>query len=432
VDSRATLPPRAASAEPSPGPARAAPAPAEPFVADDRGAISDPGRVVLIVEDDPAFAMVLRDLGRELSFQCVVAGDAAQALRLASAHRPAAVVLDIGLPDQSGLSVLELLKRDPSTRHVPIHVVSLHDYRRIALEMGAVGYALKPVKREELVSAFRVLEDRLSRKVKALLIVEDDPIQREGITALLAADGVEIIAVENADEALARLRGATFDCCVLDLMLPGASGFELLDRMSEDESCSFPAVIVYTARSLAADEEQRLRRLSKSIIIKGARSPERLLEEVTLFLHQVESDLPPEHQRMLRMARDREKIFDGRRVLLVEDDVRNIFALSRVLESEGLAVEIARNGKEALARLPAEPRVDLVLMDIMMPEMDGLEATREIRSTRERAALPIIALTAKAMPDDRQRCLAAGASDYIAKPIDVDKLLSLLRVWMPR
>jgi CheY-like chemotaxis protein len=202
--------------------------------------------------------------------------------------------------------------------------------------------------------------------------------------------------------------------------------------MSEDESCSFPAVIVYTARSLAADEEQRLRRLSKSIIIKGARSPERLLEEVTLFLHQVESDLPPEHQRMLRMARDREKIFDGRRVLLVEDDVRNIFALSRVLESEGLAVEIARNGKEALARLPAEPRVDLVLMDIMMPEMDGLEATREIRSTRERAALPIIALTAKAMPDDRQRCLAAGASDYIAKPIDVDKLLSLLRVWMPR
>ncbi|WOJ91226.1 response regulator [Methylocapsa polymorpha] len=405
---------------------------ARPFVEDDRDLITDPARAVLVIEDDPVFAEILRDLARELGFQCITAGTAETGLRLAREYRPEAVLLDIGLPDQSGLTVLELLKRDPSTRHAPIHVVSVHDYQQVAREMGAVGYMLKPVKREQLVSAFRLLEERFSRKAKAILIVEDEGVQRSALTKLLASDDVDIVAVATAEEALRQIRGATFDCVVLDLMLPDVSGFELLDRMSRDESCALPPVIVYTARSLTVDEEQKLRRLSKSIIVKGARSPERLLEEVTLFLHQVESKLPPEKQWMLRVVRDREAILDGRRVLLVEDDVRNIFSLTAVLEREGVVVDIARNGKEALVRLDRAPSVDVVLMDIMMPEMDGFEATREIRKRNGLASLPVIALTAKAMADDRQQCLAAGANDYIAKPIDVEKLLSLIRVWMPK
>ena len=402
------------------------------FIEDDRDSITDPRRVVLIIEDDPAFAQILQATARELGFQCIIAGTADEGLRLARERGPLAVMLDIGLPDHSGLTVLELLKRDPSTRHVPIHVVSVHDYQQVAREMGAVGYMLKPVKREQLVSAFRLLEERLSRDVKSLLIVEDQGVQRTALTKLLAFDDVNIVAVATAEEALQHLREATFNCVVLDLMLPNMSGFDLLDRMSNDERCSFPPVIVYTARSLSIDEEQKLRRLSKSIVVKGARSPERLIEEVTLFLHQIESALPPEKRRMLKVARDREGVLDGRRILLAEDDVRNIFALTAALEQEGTAVDIARNGKEALARLDQEPSIDLVLMDIMMPEMDGLEATREIRKRNGSKSLPIIALTAKAMPDDRQQCIAAGANDYIAKPIDVEKLLALVRVWMPK
>ena len=402
------------------------------FIEDDRDSITDPRRAVLIIEDDPAFAQILQATAREFGFQSIIAGTADEGLRLAREHGPLAVMLDIGLPDHSGLTVLELLKRDPSTRHVPIHVVSVHDYQQVAREMGAVGYMLKPVKREQLVSAFRLLEERLSRDVKSLLIVEDQGVQRTALTKLLAFDDVNIVAVATAEEALQHLREATFNCVVLDLMLPNMSGFDLLDRMSNDERCSFPPVIVYTARSLSIDEEQKLRRLSKSIVVKGARSPERLIEEVTLFLHQIESALPPEKRRMLKVARDREGVLDGRRILLAEDDVRNIFALTAALEQEGTAVDIARNGKEALARLDQEPSIDLVLMDIMMPEMDGLEATREIRKRNGSKSLPIIALTAKAMPDDRQQCIAAGANDYIAKPIDVEKLLALVRVWMPK
>ena len=406
--------------------------PGKPFVDDDRDTLAGPRRTVLIIEDDATFAQILRDLARELGFRCVIAGTADEGLRLVREHCPVAIVLDISLPDQSGLSVLELLKRDPATRHIPVHVASVHDYQQVAREMGAIGYMLKPVKRAQLVSAFRLLEERFSREVKAVLIVEDDGVQRDALTRLLASDGVNIVAVATASEAIEQLRGAVFDCVVLDLMLPDANGFELLDRMSKDDSCSFPPVIVYTARSLTREEEQQVRRLSKSIIVKGARSPERLVEEVTLFIHQVESKLPPEKQRMLRVARDRESIFDGRRILLVEDDSRNIFALTAMLEPKGAAIDVARNGREAVERLKKEPSVDLVLMDLMMPEMDGLEATREIRKMSGLSALPIISLTAKAMADDRQQCLAAGANDYIAKPIDVEKLLSLLRVWMPQ
>ncbi len=257
-------------------------------------------------------------------------------------------------------------------------------------------------------------------------------MQREAICQLLGGSNVEIIAVATVQEALAQLRSSSFDCVVTDLALPDGSGYDLLQTMATDESYSFPSVVVYTGRSLSMEEEQRLRQYSQSIIVKGARSPERLLDEVTLFLHQVESALPPERQRMLRRVRHREAVFEDRSILVVEDDVRNVFALSNVLEPKGMKVTVARNGLEALEALERDPKLELVLMDIMMPEMDGIEATRAIRKQTKWAKLPIIALTAKAMKDDQQRCLEAGANDYIPKPLDVEMLLSLLRVWIPK
>ncbi|HBK46880.1 MAG TPA: histidine kinase, partial [Xanthomonadaceae bacterium] len=341
------------------------------------------------------------------------------------------VLLDIGLPDVSGLSVLERLKRDPATRHIPVHVVSAQERTQIALELGAVGYLIKPATRERLAAAIRQLEATSERDLRRLLIVEDDHELRGNLQLLLARDQLEIVAVGTIAEAMAQLSAATFDCMVTDLTLPDGSGYDLLERMAGNDSVAFPPVIVYTGRALTRDQEQRLRRYSKSIIIKGARSPERLLDEVTLFLHSVEASLPSDQQRLLREARRRDAVLDGRTILLAEDDVRNIFALSSVLEPLGVRLEIARNGREALDKL-AQCEVDLVLMDIMMPEMDGLAAMRQIRTQRQWQNLPIIALTAKAMADDRQHCLDAGANDYIAKPIDVDKLVSLCRVWCSR
>jgi CheY-like chemotaxis protein len=296
--------------------------------------------------------------------------------------------------------------------------------------MGAAGYLFKPIKREELVTALTRMKERFSR-MRRLLVVEDDAVQREAVTELLTSDDVEIVAVATVAEAEQQLAAGTFDCVVTDLSLPDASGYDLLERMAEDHADAFPPVIVYTGRSLTADEEQRLRRFSSSIIVKGARSPERLLDEVTLFLHQVEAQLPAERQRMLRQVRDRETAFDGKRILIAEDDVRNIFALTSILEPKGAQLFVARNGREALELLARTPEVDLVLMDIMMPEMDGLEATRRIRKAGQRfSKVPIIALTAKAMSDDRDLCIKAGANDYLAKPLDVEILLSLVRVWL--
>ncbi|MCP3059817.1 response regulator [Myxococcus sp. K38C18041901] len=406
-------------------------------IEDDRERHTPGARLILVVEDDVRFAEILRDLSRELGFLCVATDRGGEAFDAAIAYQPSAILLDMNLPDQSGLMVLDQLKRDPRTRHIPVHVISVTDASREALERGAVGYALKPVKREQLMEAVRKLETRLSPGVQRVLVVEDDARQRESIEKLLESEDVRIDSVATAAEALERLRQSTFGCMVMDLNLPDLSGYELLEQMAELETVSFPPVIVYTGRSLTREEEQRLRRYSKSIIIKGARSPERLVDEVTLFLHQVESKLPPDRQRMLQVARDREAALDGRRILVVEDDVRNIFALSSVLEPRGAKVEIARNGREALERLSdslaqSTQGVDLVLMDIMMPEMDGITAMREIRKRAEWQKLPIIALTAKAMRDDQEKCLAAGANDYIAKPLDVEKLLSLIRVWMPK
>jgi len=337
----------------------------------------------------------------------------------------------MSLPDRSGLSLLQRLKDNPQTRHIPVHVVSAYERRAAALQMGAIGYALKPTTREQLKAVFKKLEDKLTQKVKRVLLVEDDALQRDSVTRLIGEDDVEITAVATGEEALALLASTIFDCMIIDLKLPDIQGYELLQRMSAEDISSFPPVIVYTGRNLTRQEEADLLKYSRSIIIKGARSPERLLDEVTLFLHKVESELSAERQLMLKTSRSRDRAFEGRKILLVDDDVRNIFALTSALEQKGVLVEIGRNGFEAIDKLDEISDIDLVLMDVMMPGMDGLEATRRIRKDPRFQYLPIIAVTAKAMKDDQEQCLKAGANDYLAKPIDLDRLLSLLRVWMP-
>ena len=390
-------------------------------------------RSVLIIEDDEAFAAILNDVAREAGFETFLASTAHEGVRLAKKHVPTGIVLDMNLPDHTGLSVLDRLKREAVTRHIPVHVISASDYVETALSMGAANYLIKPVQREQLVDAIRAIEERSSDAPRRVLVVEDDATLRASVSKLLASAEVEIVTAATAEEALAQLKQRTFDCIVTDLGLPGKDGYELLETIaSQEERYSVPPIIVYTGRTLTAEQEHRLRKYSSSIIVKGARSPDRLLDEVTLFLHQVESKLAPDQQRMLREARHRESIFEGRTVLVVEDDVRNVFALTSLLEPRGMRVVIARNGKEALTAVERESSIDLVLMDLMMPEMDGLEATRELRKDPRWSKLPIIALTAKAMRDDQEQCLAAGANDYVAKPFDVEMLLSLLRVWMPK
>ncbi|WP_373652436.1 response regulator [Schlesneria sp. DSM 10557] len=404
-------------------------------VDDDRRSLTGDSRVILVVEDDEHFSRILYDLAKELHFQCLIATTAEEGLAIARQYLPSAVLLDVGLPDQSGLSVLDRLKHDARTRHIPVHVVSGNDYETTAMSLGAVGFMLKPVKREDLTSALRQLEERLAQRLRRILVVEDDAVQLESLRKLLGTQDVETVGARSAAECLEQLKESTFDCMVLDLTLPDATGYSLLETLSRHDAYSFPPVIVYTGEDISFEDEQKLRKYSKSIIIKGAKSPERLLDEVTLFLHQVVAELPAEQQRMLEKARSRDASIEGHRILIVEDDVRNVFALTSILEPRGAILEIARNGREALdvlKRCDQDPSksIDLVLMDVMMPEMDGITATTQIRQNPKWKKLPVIMLTAKAMADDQERCLAAGANDYMSKPLDVEKLLSLVRVWM--
>jgi signal transduction histidine kinase/CheY-like chemotaxis protein/CHASE3 domain sensor protein len=400
--------------------------------ADDRDKLPSTKRCILVIEDEVAFARILFDLAHELDYHCLVAHAADDGFNLAAQFVPDAILLDMRLPDHSGLTVLQRLKELAPTRHIPVHVISVEDRQEAAMHMGAVGYAVKPTTREELKDVFAKLEAKLTQKVKRILLVEDDALQRDSIARLIGDDDIEITAVGFARDALELLRDNIYDCMIIDLKLPDMLGNELLERMATEEICSFPPVIVYTGRNLTRDEEAQLMRYSRSIIIKGARSPERLLDEVTLFLHKVESQLSNERQKMLKTARSRDKVFEGRRILVVDDDVRNIFALTSALEHKGAVVEVARNGLEAIAKLNEVSEIDLVLMDVMMPEMDGYEATIEIRKDPRWRKLPIIAVTAKAMKDDQERCLQAGTNDYLAKPIDLDRLFSLIRVWLPK
>ncbi|MFT5533434.1 MAG: CheY-like chemotaxis protein/CHASE3 domain sensor protein [Burkholderiaceae bacterium] len=406
------------------------PVPSVTFI-DDRSQLSSGARTLLVIEDDADFARILFDLAHDMHYQCLVTHGATDGLDMAGSFLPDAVLLDLGLPDGSGMAVLQCLKANPATRHIPVHIISGSDRARTALQQGAAGYVTKPATRARLEQIFAHIDGQTTQTVKRVLLVEDDARQRESVMHLIGDDDVEITAVASGEEAMTLLHSVTYDCMIIDLSLPDMQGHELLQRMGTDLVSAFPPVIVYTGRNLTRDEETNLQKYSRSIIIKGARSPERLLDEVTLFLHKVESELSLERQGMLKAARNRDRVFEGRRVLLVDDDVRNIFSMTSALEHQGLTVVVGRNGFEAISQLESIADVDLILMDVMMPGMDGLEATRRIRADSRFRHLPIIAITAKAMKDDQARCISAGASDYLAKPVDLDRLYSLLRVWLP-
>ncbi|MDP9384849.1 MAG: HAMP domain-containing protein, partial [Actinomycetota bacterium] len=405
-------------------------------VPDDRDTLEQGDRVLLIIEDDPAFARIVLDMARENDFKGVVATRGDSGLALAHRLAPDAIVLDVELPGTDGLDVLDHLKRHPDTRHIPVHVISAFDHRRRAMRAGAIAYFDKPVDHEALGSALSSIADFVDRAVRSVLLVEDDPTSRATIGELIGGeDDVEVVAVASAEEAIEQLEQRDFDCLVLDLGLPdeeGGSGFELLERLESDPRWADLPVIVHTGKALSREEEVKLRRYAEAIIVKDVHSPERLLDETSLFLHRVEARLPAEKRRILEQLHDSDATLQGKRVLIVDDDVRNVFALTNALEVRGMEVLFAENGRDGLHLLQANPDVDLVLMDVMMPEMDGYETMTEIRKEARFASLPIIALTAKAMKGDREKTIAAGASDYITKPVETDQLLSLMRVWLYR
>ena len=402
----------------------------ENYVADDRETIVSEDKILLIIEDDRAFAAVMRDFGRERNFKCIVAETGETGLHFADYYQPSAIILDIGLPGIDGWTVMERLKENPNLRHIPVHFMSANDASLDAMRMGAIGYLTKPVDIKKLEKAFANIEGIISKSVRRLLIVEDDEIQRASIKQLIGEDDIDIVAVSTGKHALDELKTNHYDCMILDLGLEDISGFELLDAIRRSETAARVPIIVYTGRDLTALEEKELNRYAQSIIIKGVKSPERLLDESALFLHRVEADLPAEQRSMLKAVHDKESVLSNKKVLLVDDDMRNVFALSSILEDKGMDISIARDGLESLDKLKENPDIDIILMDIMMPKMDGYEAMQEIRKLRQHKKLPIIALTAKAMKGDRSKCIEAGASDYLAKPIDTEKLISMLRVWL--
>ena len=399
-------------------------------VDDDRKTIKKGEKSLLIIEDDMNFSKIMRDFARERGFKCLVAEDGETGLHFADYYRPSAVILDIGLPGIDGWTVMERLKENVDLRHIPVHFMSAADSSLDAMRMGAIGFLTKPVSMDKIEEAFGKIENLISKPVKKLLVVEDDSIQRESIQKLIGNGDVETSTVATGTEALQMLANEPFDCMILDLGLEDMTGFELLEKIREKQDLSKLPIIVYTGRDLTQDEEKELQRYTESIIVKGAKSPERLLDESALFLHRVEANLPKEQQRMLKMVHDKETVLRDKTVLLVDDDMRNVFALSSVLEEKGIQVIVARDGLESLAKLKEHGDIDLILMDIMMPKMDGYEAMAQIRKDIKHRALPIIALTAKAMKGDRAKCIEAGANDYLAKPVNTDKLISMLRVWL--
>jgi HAMP domain-containing protein/CheY-like chemotaxis protein len=425
-----TAPPPAPNLSPLPGTTRTH-LPAE--LDDDREDIQPGDRVLLIVEDDIPFARILREMAREKGFnKCLLAVRGDSGLALAREYRPDAITLDLRLPAIDGWSVLERLKHDPRTRHIPVHLISAaeDDARPRALKQGALAFLQKPASPESLHDALGTVKNFLDRRVKSLLIVEDNEVQRAAICELIGDADVETTAVGTAEDALRVLRERHFDCMVVDLGLPDMMGLDLINMIKSDERLREVPIIVYTGKDLSPEEETRLKRVTDAVIVKSVRSMEHLLDETALFLHRVEANLPAAKQQMLRQVHHADPVFSGKRVLVVDDDVRNIFAITSMLERHSMSVIYAENGRKGVETLREHPNVDIVLMDVMMPEMDGYETTREIRKDPRFSDLPIIALTAKAMKGDREKCLEAGASDYITKPVEPEQLLSLLRVWL--
>ncbi len=401
-------------------------------IPDDRHTVAPGESVVLIVEDDPHFARLMMGAAREKGFKVLVASRGTEALALAREHHPTAISLDIFLPDMLGWTVLSQLKQDPATRHIPVQIVTLDEDRHHGLARGAFSFVQKPASTEGLDEAFARIKGYAAPRRKRLLLVEDDQSERNSVAELLSHEDIEIASAETGADALAQLKRDQVDCVVLDLKLPDMSGFEVLETIRDDAELRDIPVVVFTGRELSADEDATLHTMARSVVVKGVESPERLLDETALFLHRVVADLPPAKQRMLERLHSSDEDLLRRTVLLVDDDARNIFALSSVLERRGMEVLTATTGSEAIAVLSSREDVAIVLMDIMMPGMDGYETIQEIRSKAAFRRLPILALTAKAMKGDREKCLEAGASDYLAKPVNVEQLLSALRMWLHR
>jgi CheY-like chemotaxis protein/signal transduction histidine kinase/HAMP domain-containing protein len=402
------------------------------LISDDRGDLQPDDAILLIVEDDQHYARALRDLSRDKGFKVIVAMRGADALDLARQYRPTAVSLDVFLPDMLGWTVLSYLKQDPAMRHIPVQMVTVDEDRQHGLARGAFSFVTKPTTTEALEAALARIREYATPRRKRLLVVEDNAAEQLSITELLGHDDIDIAVADTGEAALAALRERTFDCVVLDLRLPDMSGFEVLECIRDDASLSDMPVVVFTGKELSLEEDVRLHTLARSVVVKGVESPERLLDETALFLHRVVANLPPEKQQMLDRLHRSDEDLVGKKVLVVDDDVRNIFALSSVLERRGMIVLTAGTGREAIAMLDSTPDLAIVLMDIMMPEMDGYETMQVIRQNQALRRLPIIALTAKAMKGDREKCLEAGASDYLAKPVNTEQLLSALRMWLHR
>jgi CheY-like chemotaxis protein len=404
----------------------------EEHIEDDRNDIGAGDAVLLIIEDDVHYARILLGLARDKGFKGIVATRGAMGLSLARQFNPTAISLDIFLPDMLGWTVLNQLKLDPTTRHIPVQIVSLEEERRHGLAHGAFAYLVKEPTTESLIAAFDRIKSFTAPRTKRLLIVEDSEIERQSIVALLGYEDIEIVTAATGGEALELLNEGTVDCMVLDLRLPDMTGFELLEKVSAEPALSNLPVVVFTGKELTPEEQAQLKTVAKSIILKDVQSSERLLDETALFLHRVVTDLPREKQALLERLHGSNEILRHRKILVVDDDARNIFALTSLLENHEMEVISTTNGRDAIEIIANTPDLDIVLMDIMMPDMDGYETMRNIRQTPKYRTLPILALTAKAMKGDREKCLDAGASDYIAKPVNTDQLLSLMRVWLFR
>ncbi|MDQ3646911.1 MAG: response regulator, partial [Actinomycetota bacterium] len=399
-------------------------------VEDDRDEIQPTDRMFLIVQGDPDAARAALEAARVGGFKGVVASRGDQAIALTRELQPDAVLLDMHLAANDAWNTLDHLKHHSETRHIPVYVVADDDHRQRALRSGAIGFVERPVDEGALEPLISAAADFLGRPRKSLLVVDDDATQRNSIAELVAGDDVEIRGVGSAEEAIAELEKGPYDCMVLDLKLPKMSGFKLLERVKKDERFAGLPIIIYTGKDLTRGEETKLKKFAETIIVKDVNSPERLLDETSLFLHRPEATLPAEQRKMLEQLHKKDAAFVGKKILVVDDDVRNVFALASVLENNGMEVQFAENGRDGIETLQRNPDVDLVLMDIMMPEMDGYETMRAIRKLKRFEKLPIIALTAKAMKGDREKSIASGASDYITKPVDTDQLLSLMRVWL--
>ena len=398
---------------------------------DDRASLGDSRKTLLVIEDDPKFAKIIFDFAHESNFKCIVGQGADEGFDLALEYKPQGILVDVKLPDHLGLTVLDRLKSNTKTRHIPVYMMSSEDFLTISLQMGAVGFMQKPVKQSDIKAAFEKLAAKFLRKEKHVLVFENDELKRQSMTQVIVDENTKMTWLDSKVDVTFKNQSAVYDAVVVGIKASDVSGLEFIEKMFLEDNKEQTVILFYVTGVISADFEFRLKEIGKVLIVKIARSPEILFDEMSLILHRAEVDMTVPQRQIIKAVRSREQVFEGRKILLVDDDIRNIFALTSALEQKGATIFVGRNGQEALERLNQDPNIDLVLMDIMMPEMDGYEATRQIRKQKRFAKLPIIAVTAKAMIDDQEKCLEAGTTDYLSKPVDLEKLQSLIRVWMP-